>query len=291
MISIIIPVYNRSNTIERTIANIFEQTYSDIELIVVDDGSTDNIDQVMKKNRDPRLKYIKSDKNYGACHARNIGIKVSKGEYIAFQDSDDLWASEKLEHQLQYLMDTGKEICICRMRMVYENGSSIEFHPVKMTSADISLENELAKNFISTQLLLGHRHCFEKEMFDELFPRFQDWDIGIRLVKEFSFCFLDEILVDRLMQKNSISANPQKGLQGGTRILEKYKADFDRLPKVKAKYLLTYAKLQEDCGQSSTVTIKESLKLDFSCQGIRLYAMQKTGILQTHLKKRRGISK
>ena len=103
MISVIIPTHNREKTIKKSIDSVLCQTYNNIEIIVVDDKSTDNTEEVINSIKDNRIKYIKLDENKGACFARNKGIELAQGKYIAFQDSDDEWLPQKLEIQLRYL--------------------------------------------------------------------------------------------------------------------------------------------------------------------------------------------
>src|ERR1700722_1374407 len=90
-VSIIIPVYNRSHTLSRALASVFQQTFKEFEVIIVDDGSTDALDDVLKLYADPRLHIYKHSINKGASAARNTGIKVAQGSLIAFLDSDDAW--------------------------------------------------------------------------------------------------------------------------------------------------------------------------------------------------------
>lgn len=99
-VSVIIAAYNRAHLIGRALRTVLEQTYNDFEVIIVDDASTDNTENVIKSFDDARIKYIRHDKNKGAAAAWNTGIRASKGEYIAFQDSDDEWAEDKLEKQM-----------------------------------------------------------------------------------------------------------------------------------------------------------------------------------------------
>jgi len=100
-VSVIVPTYNRADLISETIESILNQTYKNFELIIVDDGSTDNTEKVIRKFKDNRIKYIKTDYSGVPARPRNIGIKKAKGEYIAFLDSDDMWLPEKLEKQIK----------------------------------------------------------------------------------------------------------------------------------------------------------------------------------------------
>lgn len=100
-VSVIIPTYNRAHLIGRAIKSVLNQTYKDFEIIIVDDGSTDKTEEVVKDFKDERVRYIRREKNKGGSAARNTGIKAARGEYIAFQDSDDEWLPEKLEKQMK----------------------------------------------------------------------------------------------------------------------------------------------------------------------------------------------
>ena len=113
MISIVMPTYNRAYIIDSSIKSVLAQTYSDFELIIVDDGSTDDTEKVIKSFNDKRIRYIKLEKNSGASHARNIGIENAKGEYITFHDSDDTMASTKLEEQYNYMKENDYDISFC----------------------------------------------------------------------------------------------------------------------------------------------------------------------------------
>jgi len=103
LVSVIVTTFNRADLIGETIESILNQTYTNFELIIVDDGSTDNTEGVVKKYNDKKIQYIKTGNWGGPAHPRNIGIKKAKGEYIAFCDDDDLWYPQKLEKQIQFL--------------------------------------------------------------------------------------------------------------------------------------------------------------------------------------------
>lgn len=109
MISIVLPSFNRAHILPKAVESILRQTYKDFELIIVDDGSSDNTCEVVKGFNDDRIVYVHQE-NAGACVARNNGIDHARGEYIAFQDSDDVWHEDKLEKQLTTLRNTGADV-------------------------------------------------------------------------------------------------------------------------------------------------------------------------------------
>lgn len=107
LVSIIMPSYNTEKYIKKSIASVIKQTYQNWELIIVDDCSTDNTDDIIKKFDDVRIRYIKNKRNFGAAISRNRALRLAKGRWIAFLDSDDLWKVQKLEKQLKFMKDYG----------------------------------------------------------------------------------------------------------------------------------------------------------------------------------------
>ena len=107
LVSIIMPSWNTSRFIGKSIESVLNQTYSNWELIIVDDCSTDDTDSVVAAYSDDRIKYIKNERNSGAAITRNRAIREANGEWIAFLDSDDLWEPEKLEKQINFMKDNG----------------------------------------------------------------------------------------------------------------------------------------------------------------------------------------
>ncbi len=103
-ISVIIPTYNRGKIIGNSIKSVLNQTFKNLEIIVVDDGSKDNTKEIVDEFKDERVRYIKLNNNTGAANARNIGIKNAIGQYISFQDSDDIFYPDKLERQLKNII-------------------------------------------------------------------------------------------------------------------------------------------------------------------------------------------
>lgn len=103
LVSIIMPSWNTARFIKKSIDSVRNQTYTNWELLIVDDCSTDDTDKIVAAYTDVRIKYFKNEKNYGAALTRNRALREAKGEWIAFLDSDDLWVSEKLERQIEFM--------------------------------------------------------------------------------------------------------------------------------------------------------------------------------------------
>ncbi len=121
-VSIVMPSYNTTNFISETIESVLAQTYTDWELIIVDDCSTDNTDEVVKPYlSDSRIIYIKNEKNSGAAISRNRALREAKGKWIAFLDSDDLWMPEKLQKQIAFMEDNGYDFSYTNYIEIDEN--------------------------------------------------------------------------------------------------------------------------------------------------------------------------
>ena len=244
MVTVIIPSFNREKTIKRAVNSVLNQTYKDIEVIVVDDCSTDKTLDVLKSINDNRLKVYKLDENSGACVARNFGIEKAKGEYIAFQDSDDEWLPEKLEKQM---IAFGKDfdVVFCAFNLI--DNTYRDVYPV-LTDGIVQRKTLLEKSYVSTQTLIARRECFDKIKFDPQMPRLQDYDLVIRLSKIFSFYFLSEPLVNMYIQNDSISKNSIKLIDAEYLILTKYPEDVKLYPEFKYFNLSVFAsnKLKEN---------------------------------------------
>lgn len=225
MISIIIPSYNREKTIQKSILSILNQTFSDIEVIVIDDGSCDNTKNVVLSLNDTRIKYI-YQQNSGACAARNNGILHATGEYIAFQDSDDVWKKDKLEKELNFLLNNNFDFVFSQLNRIYDNFSTIIPNWIEDQN-DITLESVLAKNCCSTQTMLMTRKCARTVMFDNNLKKLQDWDFFIRVIKNgYKIGFISEPLVDCYIMNDSIT-NLVSTENAYCTLIQKYKDDYN----------------------------------------------------------------
>lgn len=223
LISVIIPTYNRGRLILESVNSVLNQTYKNIELIVVDDCSTDDTKEIIESIKDFRIKYIKLEKNSGACVARNKGIERATGEFIAFNDSDDLWIPEKINSQLDFLYENNAEISFCKMECRTPENNFIHNFPNIEFDRKISYKDLLKYNSASTQTIFGKTDCFKEIIFDATMPRLQDWDEVLRLSQKFSVFYQNKILVHTFFQKDSISTHPEKAVLAMQKIFEKHK--------------------------------------------------------------------
>ncbi len=219
LVSIIIPTYNREKTIRESVCSVLDQSYGDIEVIVVDDGSTDHTKEVLEDINDNRLRYI-FQTNSGACNARNHGIKEARGEYIAFQDSDDLWHKDKLKKQIQ-IIESGKAKVVFCKKEYYLNGiKQVDRFQDRFRQGIIKKKDGISA--IGTQCILGKREVFEKHIFDVKLPRYQDLDLLLRIWDDYDIYCLDEKLVDYYVSKDSISSDDRKLFFSFEYLMRKY---------------------------------------------------------------------
>ena len=128
LVSIIMPSWNTGNFIAESIQSVINQTYKNWELIIVDDCSTDNTDEVVSFYKDQRIKYLKNEKNSGAAITRNKALREAQGEWIAFLDSDDLWAPEKLEHQINFMKNNGYNLSFTEYEKIDEESKPLNVY-------------------------------------------------------------------------------------------------------------------------------------------------------------------
>ncbi len=196
-VSVVIPTYNRAYIINQTIQSVLAQTYPDFELILVDDGSRDNTQEVVNKFNDSRIRYIQHERNAGVSAARNTGIEAARGEYIAFLDSDDEWLPEKLEKQLKLFQQSEPQVGAIYTWLCFIN----EHNEVKRVRnpehRGFLGENLLYANLLGTpSTMIVKRECFDKGVrFDSRLRCSEDWDLYLKLAQHYEFEVVPEVLV------------------------------------------------------------------------------------------------
>lgn len=240
-VSVIIPTFNRAHTLPRAVRSVLEQDFRDLEVIIIDDGSRDNTQSIVRGFDDSRIKYIKLDKNVGAAAARNVGISSSRGKYIAFQDSDNVWIEGKLKKQIEIFTQLPDRVGVLYSRILRIGGNKREFVPGfqdKVKTGDI--HNELlSRNFVDLSAAVVRRECFVNQgMFDEDLPCFQDWELWIRISRDFEFHYVDEVQAAAYYSENSISIDPHKQIDSLEHILKKHVSDFSVHKKIYGKQII-----------------------------------------------------
>ncbi len=249
LVSIILPTYNRGHLLRRAIESVLHQTYENFELIVVDDASVDDTEDVLTSIRDSRLKFIRHDVNRGGGGARNTGIQAARGELIAFQDSDDEWLPSKLELQVGVL-----EGAPAKVGVVYsgfwcvDEGKRSYLPSAKISTRSGYIHNGLLrKNFVTTPSILTRKECLLRVgLFDESLPRLQDWDLVIRLSRDYEFICIDEPLLTSYISSDSISRDDKAFIEAQQLIFEKYNAEFKNAGILAHHYYSLYRYLLQD---------------------------------------------
>lgn len=188
IVSIVIPAYNAERTILETLDSVFQQIFTDFEVIIIDDGSTDQTVELLKKIQDPRLKVF-SYSNGGLSVARNRGIARASGDYIAFLDADDLWTSDKLELQLAALQtDPAAGVAYSWTCNMSQTGEA--FYPGhSVTYSGNVYAQLLLGNFLASgsNCLIRRDAIASVGEFDPSLRSYEDWDYWLRLAPHWSF--------------------------------------------------------------------------------------------------------
>lgn len=228
LVSVIIPSYNRAHVIEKSARSVLVQTFADFELLIIDDGSSDDTRQVVEGLQDERVRYVYQD-NAGACAARNHGIALARGAYIAFHDSDDLWYPDKLERQLRCMEETGSDIVICKLAMCHPDGSKTLF-PKRVGEGFVSREDDIFG--FGTQNVFAKQQVLEHVLFDPEMPRYQDMEWLYRAMKTYRVYCMDVPMVDYIIGADSISVNYDKMLAALERFSQKHPEVVKECPQV-----------------------------------------------------------
>ncbi len=198
LVSVVIPTYNRAELIARAAHSVLLQAYSDLEVIIVDDASTDDTqDQIRSLQQvDHRIQYIQHETNRGAQAARNTGVQAAKGEYVAFLDSDNEWLPGKLQRQMVLFSShhNSPGAVYCGYWKVSADGNALNDYAPRYRGQ--VYKQALGKWLTDTSTLVVRKDILEKiHGLDEHVRAYQEWDLCIRLARECEFDFVPECLV------------------------------------------------------------------------------------------------
>lgn len=222
LISVIIPVYNGEQTIRETIESVLQQTCSDFELLVINDGSQDSTLEIVSSFQDERLK-IFSYPNAGLAASRNRGIDRASGDYISFIDADDLWTPNKLESQLKALQENSKAaVAYSWTDYINELGQSLNQGSHMKVNGDVYAKLLLI-DFIASgsNPLIRRQALLEVGGFDESLTAAEDWDMWLRLAARYHFACVPSPQVLYRISVNSMSSNVDKQETESLQVIEK----------------------------------------------------------------------
>jgi len=230
LMSIIVPTYNRESFIVEAIQSVLEQTYSNWELIIVDDGSTDNTLETIKDIiTDDRISYY-HQKNQGQSVARNVGINKSTGEYICFLDSDNKWLQNRLEISVKVILNNPQvDIVYGDSISIDIQGHEISRHVMKKYSGHVT--KELIKdNFISMNAAIAKKKCFdEMGAFNEKDRLAEDYELWLRFSTKYTFMHIPEFMALYRVMEDQLSTDKDKRLYANECIIRKFKETYPQV--------------------------------------------------------------
>ena len=233
-VSIVLPTYNRAHMLGKTLESILMQTYDSFELILVDDGSTDDTRQLVKSYKDRRIRYYNPGMNQGVAAARNYGMEQAVCDYIAFADSDDIWHLDKLEKQMNALQSADASAGFVYHKIAYDLGEGrcavlpSEEIPFEKKSGDIYAQL-LYDNLVPCPAILARRECIEQAGgFDTELKALEDYDFALKMAAGYQAVFLDEILLEASYSTTGVSGNAVNYLLASCRMVQKYRDDYLR---------------------------------------------------------------
>lgn len=243
-VSVVIPTHNRCTLLKRAIESVRNQTYSDLEIIVVSDASTDGTDSLVEDliRIDERIEYIKMEKPEGGNAARNRGIHAAKGEYIAFLDDDDEWLPDKLKLQLNVISENkGIGLVYTGVHVIYVN-EKVEYNTKARESGDLS-KRILLDNCIGTTSTVMCRKevLLNVGLFDTSLRALQDYDLWIRCCQRYAVGIVPMELIyyynytSNKKDNTQVSSSTEKYAEAIEYINKKYDSLFNKLPEDKKR--------------------------------------------------------
>ena len=237
LVSIITPMYNSEKFIDLTIQSVQSQTYQNWEMIIVDDASTDRSIEIVKKimSNEPRLQLKQLADNLGTAHTRNNGIKLAKGRFLAFLDSDDLWHKDKLEKQIKFMQKNHYAFTYTGFEKINEDGKVIgTIFPYK---EEVCYHDLLKSNHIGCLTAMIDLKILGYKMYMPDIKKRQDQGLWLEILKEIdkAYC-LYEILGQYRIREGSISVNKIDNLKYQWKLYR----NIEKINIVKSFYYMTF---------------------------------------------------
>ena len=272
LVSIIIPAYNAARFLRFTLESVISQSYDNLEILVIDDGSTDNTVEIASSYaiKDDRITILKQE-NKGVAAARNRGIECSKGLFIAFVDADDIWHPTAVVKMLNCFKRSSSELAV-----VYAWSLDIDYNNVPTVGVPVSRARGyvyallLCHNFLGNASSTMIRAAHLKSLYGyrtEFNIGCEDWDLYLRLAKKFHYEFIPEFLVAYRKFPESMSSNTAKMNRSHTQVIDKLRAEYPSIPplllrlsKINFYAYLAHTTAPDQAGPNSFYWIRKSVK-------------------------------
>jgi len=276
-VSVILPTFNRAHSLDAALQSVLAQSFKDFEIIVVDDGSTQDIESVIRAIGDPRLRYIRREANGGAAAARNTGIAAANGKFIAFQDSDDQWLPGKLDLQMRLMKSLAANVGAVTGAKILCGGDPKLFNPSKvviapdprsiMTLEEDQLGHLLRENRISVQNALFRRECYPgSDWFDPCAKANEDWEFAVRLAQRCLIFEHPEPVVLAFASADGVSRSNRRQDIGMLRIMRKNRG-------LRTRYRRQFATMLFYFGRNRWVPGKKRSSLKYMLAAIMEYPL------------------
>ncbi|OPY75945.1 MAG: putative glycosyltransferase EpsE [Syntrophorhabdus sp. PtaU1.Bin153] len=258
LVSVIIPTYNRPAMLAEAVRSVLQQTYEDVEIIVVNDSGIKVEGIVISLNKKGNISYVRHARNRGLSAARNTGIALSRGEYIAYLDDDDVFLPHHIESLVTFMEDGDHKIAYSDAYRAFQTRQG-DSYTISNRDTPFSLDFDhdriLAENFIPVLCVIHKKECLQKAgLFDENLRRLEDWDLWIRMSQEYSFAHLKEITCEFRWRDDGTSmvTGPDDAFAWAVlNMLHKYSDIAQGKPEIK--------RIHREMVANATAALKESL--------------------------------
>lgn len=270
LVSVIVPVYNRQEIVKKTIESILAQTYTNLEIVLINDGSTDDTLRVLQEyaRREPNRIVVIDQQNAGQSISRNRGIEAARGQYIAFLDSDDTWAPTKLAEQIP-LFTGNVGLVFCGVNDVTVDGTIVRTTvPEPHVRGDIH-RTLLRRNRITGGTVVLARTVFDRVgFFDSAFRSAENYDMWLRTTQHFNADFVARPLMNYTLHATNMSADRARVAEGGMMILQKWLPAPPEDPALLEIYNDSYANYYLDLGAEAFARgdYREARRLYHKCR-------------------------
>ncbi len=238
LVSVILPTWNRAKYLPQAMDSVLSQDYKNLELFVVDDGSTDETGQIVNSYKDDRICYIRTSVNRGAAAARNLGISCATGEFIMFQNSNSVWRPGKLRKELEKFSDVSMDTVVVyhSMARVTSEGKCKEIPDSSVMFGERSgrlFDKLLKQDFIKLPAVCIRRTALVGAdgigTFDNMIPDLEDYDLILRIARRYRIDYINEILADTYYIEDGANCDMFRRVKSNCLIIKKYKEDMRRI--------------------------------------------------------------